>query len=72
MFVFKAFIHVKLASADELNIQYKKNQEHEETMNDAAMRHVGDSKLMVTKEVDKVEKDDYVKHKGYCINAQRL
>ena len=23
---------------------------------------------MVTKEVDKVEKDDYVKHKDYCIN----
>ena len=37
-------------------------------MNDVAMEYVDDSELMVTKEVDKVEKDDYVKHKDYRIN----
>ena len=49
-----------------LRVDPVKTQEDEETMNDAAMKHVGDSMFMVTKEVDKVEKDDYVKHKDYC------
>ena len=42
-----------------------KTQKYEDTMNDVAMEYVDDSKLMVTKEVDKVEKDDYVKHKDF-------
>ena len=45
-----------------------KTQEYEETMNDAMMKHVGDSKLMVMNETEKEEKDDHVKYKDYCIN----
>ena len=41
-------------------------KDYEETMNDAVTKHSCDSKLMVTNQAEKVEKDDDVKHKDYC------
>ena len=41
-------------------------KDYEETMNDAVTKHLCDSKLMVTNQAEKVEKDDHVKHKDYC------
>ena len=41
-------------------------KDYEETMNDAVTKHSCDSKLMVTNQAQKVEKDKDVKHKDYC------
>ena len=37
-------------------------------MKDAGTKHPDDSKLMVTKKIEKMEKDDDVKYKDYFID----